>query len=130
MFSADLGGVGPGCRSESRPLRPCVDVSLPGPRCAPGRRGRSTTRAPSGAPAPPGTVAMSGASRLSPLGVGLGHLVAEARDAARTLPHPGHATRLQCPAEWPCNRVPDERRYSLPLKSVYMRQIDQMVGLI
>eukprot|EP00069_Balaena_mysticetus_P011348 bmy_07083T0 len=29
-----------------------------------------------------------------------------------------------------CNRVPDERRYSLPLKSVYMRQIDQMVGLI
>lgn len=29
-----------------------------------------------------------------------------------------------------CNRVPDERRYALPLKSVYMRQIDQMVGLI
>ncbi|XP_074055148.1 ER degradation-enhancing alpha-mannosidase-like protein 1 [Macrotis lagotis] len=29
-----------------------------------------------------------------------------------------------------CNRIPDERRYSLPLKSVYMRQIDQMVGLI
>nr|XP_033781962.1 ER degradation-enhancing alpha-mannosidase-like protein 1 isoform X2 [Geotrypetes seraphini] len=29
-----------------------------------------------------------------------------------------------------CNRVPDERRYSLPLKSIYMRQIDQMVGLI
>ncbi|XP_054990940.1 ER degradation-enhancing alpha-mannosidase-like protein 1 [Sorex araneus] len=29
-----------------------------------------------------------------------------------------------------CNRVPDERRYSLPLKSVYMRQIDQMVGLL
>ncbi|XP_069862122.1 ER degradation-enhancing alpha-mannosidase-like protein 1 [Dipodomys merriami] len=29
-----------------------------------------------------------------------------------------------------CNRVPDERRYFLPLKSVYMRQIDQMVGLI
>nr|XP_060622284.1 ER degradation-enhancing alpha-mannosidase-like protein 1 [Anolis sagrei ordinatus] len=29
-----------------------------------------------------------------------------------------------------CNRVPDERRYLLPLKSVYMRQIDQMVGLI
>ncbi|KAM6169717.1 ER degradation-enhancing alpha-mannosidase-like protein 1 [Rhynchocyon petersi] len=29
-----------------------------------------------------------------------------------------------------CNRVPDERRFSLPLKSVYMRQIDQMVGLI
>uniref|UniRef100_A0A7M4F3L8 alpha-1,2-Mannosidase n=1 Tax=Crocodylus porosus TaxID=8502 RepID=A0A7M4F3L8_CROPO len=29
-----------------------------------------------------------------------------------------------------CNRVPDERRYLLPLKSIYMRQIDQMVGLI
>ncbi|ELK15172.1 ER degradation-enhancing alpha-mannosidase-like protein 1 [Pteropus alecto] len=29
-----------------------------------------------------------------------------------------------------CSRVPDERRYSLPLKSIYMRQIDQMVGLI
>lgn len=29
-----------------------------------------------------------------------------------------------------CNRVPDERRYALPLKSIYMRQIDQMVGLI
>ncbi|KAF6099151.1 ER degradation enhancing alpha-mannosidase like protein 1 [Phyllostomus discolor] len=29
-----------------------------------------------------------------------------------------------------CNRVPDERRFSLPLKSVYMRQIDQMVGLL
>uniref|UniRef100_G3T0L6 alpha-1,2-Mannosidase n=1 Tax=Loxodonta africana TaxID=9785 RepID=G3T0L6_LOXAF len=29
-----------------------------------------------------------------------------------------------------CNRVPDERRYSLPLKSIYMRQIDQMVGLV
>uniref|UniRef100_A0A5F8GV42 alpha-1,2-Mannosidase n=1 Tax=Monodelphis domestica TaxID=13616 RepID=A0A5F8GV42_MONDO len=29
-----------------------------------------------------------------------------------------------------CNRIPDERRYSLPLKSIYMRQIDQMVGLI
>ncbi|XP_006897140.1 PREDICTED: ER degradation-enhancing alpha-mannosidase-like protein 1 [Elephantulus edwardii] len=29
-----------------------------------------------------------------------------------------------------CNRVPEERRYALPLKSVYMRQIDQMVGLI
>ncbi|XP_064422358.1 ER degradation-enhancing alpha-mannosidase-like protein 1 [Latimeria chalumnae] len=29
-----------------------------------------------------------------------------------------------------CNRVPDERRYALPLKSIYMRQIDQMVGLL
>ncbi|KAM4023298.1 ER degradation-enhancing alpha-mannosidase-like protein 1 isoform 1-T2 [Anomaloglossus baeobatrachus] len=29
-----------------------------------------------------------------------------------------------------CYRVPEERRYSLPLKSVYMRQIDQMVGLL
>ncbi|XP_075430814.1 LOW QUALITY PROTEIN: ER degradation-enhancing alpha-mannosidase-like protein 1 [Ascaphus truei] len=29
-----------------------------------------------------------------------------------------------------CYRVPEERRFSLPLKSVYMRQIDQMVGLI
>ncbi|XP_006630750.1 ER degradation-enhancing alpha-mannosidase-like protein 1 [Lepisosteus oculatus] len=29
-----------------------------------------------------------------------------------------------------CNRIPDERRYALPLKSVYMRQIDQMVGLL
>ncbi|XP_074861324.1 ER degradation-enhancing alpha-mannosidase-like protein 1 isoform X1 [Carettochelys insculpta] len=29
-----------------------------------------------------------------------------------------------------CNKVPDERRYWLPLKSIYMRQIDQMVGLI
>ncbi|KAK5872585.1 hypothetical protein PBY51_013269 [Eleginops maclovinus] len=28
-----------------------------------------------------------------------------------------------------CNRIPDERRYTLPLKSVYMRQIDHMVGL-
>ncbi|CAB1353386.1 unnamed protein product [Coregonus sp. 'balchen'] len=28
-----------------------------------------------------------------------------------------------------CDRVPEERRYSLPLKSVYMRQIDHMVGL-
>ncbi|XP_072276557.1 ER degradation-enhancing alpha-mannosidase-like protein 1 [Pyxicephalus adspersus] len=29
-----------------------------------------------------------------------------------------------------CHRVPEERRYSLPLKSIYMRQIDQMVGLL
>ncbi|XP_077430057.1 ER degradation-enhancing alpha-mannosidase-like protein 1 [Vanacampus margaritifer] len=29
-----------------------------------------------------------------------------------------------------CIRVPDSRRYTLPLKSVYMRQIDQMVGLL
>ncbi|KAG9332666.1 hypothetical protein JZ751_014764 [Albula glossodonta] len=29
-----------------------------------------------------------------------------------------------------CERIPDERRYALPLKSVYMRQIDQMVGLL
>ncbi|XP_040214573.1 ER degradation-enhancing alpha-mannosidase-like protein 1 [Rana temporaria] len=29
-----------------------------------------------------------------------------------------------------CYRVPEERRYSLPLKSVYMRQIDQMVGVL
>ncbi|KAM8929941.1 ER degradation-enhancing alpha-mannosidase-like protein 1 isoform 2-T2 [Pelodytes ibericus] len=29
-----------------------------------------------------------------------------------------------------CHRVPAERRFSLPLKSVYMRQIDQMVGLL
>ncbi|NP_001091440.1 ER degradation enhancing alpha-mannosidase like protein 1 L homeolog precursor [Xenopus laevis] len=29
-----------------------------------------------------------------------------------------------------CYRVPEERRFSLPLKSVYMRQIDQMVGLL
>lgn len=29
-----------------------------------------------------------------------------------------------------CNKVPDERRYLLPLKSNYMRQIDRMVGLI
>nr|XP_046198924.1 ER degradation-enhancing alpha-mannosidase-like protein 1 isoform X2 [Oncorhynchus gorbuscha] len=28
-----------------------------------------------------------------------------------------------------CDRIPEERRYSLPLKSVYMRQIDHMVGL-
>lgn len=28
-----------------------------------------------------------------------------------------------------CNRIPEERRYALPLKSVYMRQIDHMVGL-
>uniref|UniRef100_A0A8C6P1S8 alpha-1,2-Mannosidase n=1 Tax=Nothobranchius furzeri TaxID=105023 RepID=A0A8C6P1S8_NOTFU len=28
-----------------------------------------------------------------------------------------------------CNRFPQERRYALPLKSVYMRQIDHMVGL-
>uniref|UniRef100_A0A8C9ZTM0 alpha-1,2-Mannosidase n=1 Tax=Sander lucioperca TaxID=283035 RepID=A0A8C9ZTM0_SANLU len=28
-----------------------------------------------------------------------------------------------------CNRIPEERRYTLPLKSVYMRQIDNMVGL-
>uniref|UniRef100_A0A4W5P2G7 alpha-1,2-Mannosidase n=1 Tax=Hucho hucho TaxID=62062 RepID=A0A4W5P2G7_9TELE len=28
-----------------------------------------------------------------------------------------------------CDRVSEERRYSLPLKSVYMRQIDHMVGL-
>ncbi|KAI9515079.1 ER degradation-enhancing alpha-mannosidase-like protein 1 [Dissostichus eleginoides] len=28
-----------------------------------------------------------------------------------------------------CNRIPEERRYTLPLKSVYMRQIDHMVGL-
>ncbi|XP_077386701.1 ER degradation-enhancing alpha-mannosidase-like protein 1 [Festucalex cinctus] len=29
-----------------------------------------------------------------------------------------------------CIRIPDSRRYTLPLKSVYMRQIDQMVGLL
>uniref|UniRef100_A0A3B3QXE3 alpha-1,2-Mannosidase n=1 Tax=Paramormyrops kingsleyae TaxID=1676925 RepID=A0A3B3QXE3_9TELE len=29
-----------------------------------------------------------------------------------------------------CDRIPDERRYALPLKSVYMKQIDQMVGLL
>ncbi|XP_061730614.1 ER degradation-enhancing alpha-mannosidase-like protein 1 [Nerophis ophidion] len=28
-----------------------------------------------------------------------------------------------------CNRIPEARRYTLPLKSVYMRQIDHMVGL-
>ncbi|XP_061583299.1 ER degradation-enhancing alpha-mannosidase-like protein 1 [Cololabis saira] len=28
-----------------------------------------------------------------------------------------------------CDRIPEERRYTLPLKSVYMRQIDNMVGL-
>uniref|UniRef100_A0A3B3WX79 alpha-1,2-Mannosidase n=1 Tax=Poecilia mexicana TaxID=48701 RepID=A0A3B3WX79_9TELE len=28
-----------------------------------------------------------------------------------------------------CNRIPEERRYALPLKSVYMRQIDHMVGV-
>ncbi|XP_068598885.1 ER degradation-enhancing alpha-mannosidase-like protein 1 [Brachionichthys hirsutus] len=28
-----------------------------------------------------------------------------------------------------CNRFPEERRHALPLKSVYMRQIDHMVGL-
>uniref|UniRef100_A0A672GUM2 alpha-1,2-Mannosidase n=1 Tax=Salarias fasciatus TaxID=181472 RepID=A0A672GUM2_SALFA len=28
-----------------------------------------------------------------------------------------------------CDRIPEERRYTLPLKSVYMRQIDHMVGL-
>ncbi|XP_072308608.1 ER degradation-enhancing alpha-mannosidase-like protein 1 [Eucyclogobius newberryi] len=28
-----------------------------------------------------------------------------------------------------CDRIPEERRYALPLKSVYMRQIDNMVGL-
>uniref|UniRef100_A0A8C1WCE7 alpha-1,2-Mannosidase n=1 Tax=Cyprinus carpio TaxID=7962 RepID=A0A8C1WCE7_CYPCA len=28
-----------------------------------------------------------------------------------------------------CERIPEERRYSLPLKSIYMRQIDHMVGL-
>ncbi|XP_077582570.1 ER degradation-enhancing alpha-mannosidase-like protein 1 [Stigmatopora nigra] len=29
-----------------------------------------------------------------------------------------------------CIRIPDARRYTLPLKSVYMRQIDQMVGVL
>ncbi|XP_061543664.1 ER degradation-enhancing alpha-mannosidase-like protein 1 [Phycodurus eques] len=29
-----------------------------------------------------------------------------------------------------CIRIPEARRYTLPLKSVYMRQIDQMVGLL
>uniref|UniRef100_W5LCT1 alpha-1,2-Mannosidase n=1 Tax=Astyanax mexicanus TaxID=7994 RepID=W5LCT1_ASTMX len=28
-----------------------------------------------------------------------------------------------------CERIPEERRYALPLKSMYMRQIDHMVGL-
>ncbi|XP_076125465.1 ER degradation-enhancing alpha-mannosidase-like protein 1 [Alosa pseudoharengus] len=28
-----------------------------------------------------------------------------------------------------CDRIPEERRFSLPLKSIYMRQIDHMVGL-
>uniref|UniRef100_A0AAY4AXY7 alpha-1,2-Mannosidase n=1 Tax=Denticeps clupeoides TaxID=299321 RepID=A0AAY4AXY7_9TELE len=28
-----------------------------------------------------------------------------------------------------CDRIPEERRFGLPLKSVYMRQIDHMVGL-
>uniref|UniRef100_A0A8C5BS39 alpha-1,2-Mannosidase n=1 Tax=Gadus morhua TaxID=8049 RepID=A0A8C5BS39_GADMO len=28
-----------------------------------------------------------------------------------------------------CGRIPDARRFALPLKSVYMRQIDHMVGL-
>lgn len=28
-----------------------------------------------------------------------------------------------------CNKIPEERRFALPLKSVYMRQIDHMVGL-
>ncbi|XP_023661239.1 ER degradation-enhancing alpha-mannosidase-like protein 1 isoform X1 [Paramormyrops kingsleyae] len=32
--------------------------------------------------------------------------------------------------DWNCDRIPDERRYALPLKSVYMKQIDQMVGLL
>lgn len=30
---------------------------------------------------------------------------------------------------WQCNRIPEERRYALPLKSIYMKQIDHMVGL-
>lgn len=28
-----------------------------------------------------------------------------------------------------CDRIPEERRYALPLKSIYMKQIDHMVGL-
>eukprot|EP00066_Takifugu_rubripes_P022985 XP_011612251.1 PREDICTED: ER degradation-enhancing alpha-mannosidase-like protein 1 isoform X3 [Takifugu rubripes] len=28
-----------------------------------------------------------------------------------------------------CNRIPEEQRYALPLKSIYMKQIDHMVGL-
>lgn len=36
-----------------------------------------------------------------------------------------HVSRLF----WQCNRIPEERRYALPLKSIYMKQIDHMVGL-
>ncbi|KAJ0023872.1 hypothetical protein NQD34_003771 [Periophthalmus magnuspinnatus] len=45
------------------------------------------------------------------------------------------ALRETGPATWQhsntsnCDRIPEERRYALPLKSVYMRQIDHMVGL-
>lgn len=30
---------------------------------------------------------------------------------------------------WQCNRIPEEQRYALPMKSIYMKQIDRMVGL-
>uniref|UniRef100_A0A6Q2Z1N0 alpha-1,2-Mannosidase n=1 Tax=Esox lucius TaxID=8010 RepID=A0A6Q2Z1N0_ESOLU len=39
------------------------------------------------------------------------------------------AQTIQSPCLVSCERIPEERRYSLPLKSVYMRQIDHMVGL-
>lgn len=29
-----------------------------------------------------------------------------------------------------CDRIPEEQRFTLPLKSIYMRQIDHMVGLL
>uniref|UniRef100_A0A8C3AUG1 alpha-1,2-Mannosidase n=1 Tax=Cyclopterus lumpus TaxID=8103 RepID=A0A8C3AUG1_CYCLU len=41
----------------------------------------------------------------------------------------GSEPQLLAHGHSPCNRIPEERRYTLPLKSVYMRQIDHMVGL-
>ncbi|XP_012728793.2 ER degradation-enhancing alpha-mannosidase-like protein 1 isoform X1 [Fundulus heteroclitus] len=45
------------------------------------------------------------------------------------LPEPEPNNQLPLSNTSNCNRIPEERRYALPLKSVYMRQIDHMVGV-
>ncbi|KAM8867870.1 ER degradation-enhancing alpha-mannosidase-like protein 1 isoform 2-T4 [Synchiropus picturatus] len=46
------------------------------------------------------------------------------------LSEPGRATPQVQHNISNCDRIPEEQRFTLPLKSIYMRQIDRMVGLL
>uniref|UniRef100_A0A8C6SZY9 alpha-1,2-Mannosidase n=1 Tax=Neogobius melanostomus TaxID=47308 RepID=A0A8C6SZY9_9GOBI len=51
-------------------------------------------------------------------------------DGALSQTQSNHCTKfIHVSVSLQCNRIPEEQRYALPLKSVYMRQIDHMVGL-